>query len=460
MAGLNSKITLKLLIDARSNKVLFGEADKDFVDFMFSLLTLPLGSVIKLFSPRAMIGSIGKLYQSVEKLNEIYLGANTDKSSLLQPKVSTTYVKNHLLLDTEAIVELKYYICTYCNRKVTTLKNTVCLNCKQVMVTKAAFVVPSGTTSSATRAENGAREQEQVSFLLSVFFVKEVITYMITDDLEVTPLSAISSFTLISRFSIKNEVQLMEKVVAVGMKEGLALLKASLVSPTALTDADKDFVDFMFSLLTFPLGSVIKLLSPRTMIGSIGKLYQSVENLNEIYLVANRDKSSLLQPKVSTTYVTNHLILDTEAIVELKYYICNYCNRKVTTLKNTVCPNCKQVMVTEAAFVVPSGSTSATGAETGGENAGGFVKGVITYMITDDLEVTPMSAISSITLMNRFSMKNDVQLMEKVVSVGMKEGLALLKASLDSPTALTDVFCPPKKKTKPPSSSFVDDYDY
>ncbi|KAH0462367.1 hypothetical protein IEQ34_009942 [Dendrobium chrysotoxum] len=226
-------------------------------------------------------------------------------------------------------------------------------------------------------------------------------------------------------------------------------------------EADKDFVDFMFSLLTLPLGSVIKLLSPPTMIGSIGKLYQSVEKLNEIYLVANRDKSSLLQPKV-TTNVKNHLLLDTEAIVELKYYICNHCNRKVTTVKSTVCPNCKQVMVTEAAFVDPSGSTSsATGTETGGENAGGFVKGVITYMISDDLEVTPMSAISSITLMNRFGMKNDIQLMEKVVAIGMKEGLALLKASLDSPTALTDVFCPPnKKKAKPPSSSFVNDYDY
>ncbi|KAH0461698.1 hypothetical protein IEQ34_009273 [Dendrobium chrysotoxum] len=214
-------------------------------------------------------------------------------------------------------------------------------------------------------------------------------------------------------------------------------------------EAGKDFVDFMFSLLTLPLGSVIKLLSPSTMIGSIGKLYQSVENLNEIYLVANREKSSLLQPKLSTLYVTNHLLLDTETSVELRYYICNYCNRRVTTVKNTLCPNCKQVMVTETAFVVPSYSTScATRAENGGENAGGFVKGVITYMITDDLEITPMSAISSITLINRFSMKNDVQLMEKVVTVGMEEAIALLKASLDSSTPLTDVFCSPKKRAK------------
>ncbi|KAH0462258.1 hypothetical protein IEQ34_009833 [Dendrobium chrysotoxum] len=100
MAVVNSKITLKLLIDARSHKVLFGEAGKDFVDFLFSLLTLPLGSVIKLLSPPTMIGSVGKLYQSVENLNEIYLVANRNKASLLQPKVSTFYVTNHLLLGT------------------------------------------------------------------------------------------------------------------------------------------------------------------------------------------------------------------------------------------------------------------------------------------------------------------------------------------------------------------------
>ncbi|KAI0516446.1 hypothetical protein KFK09_009121 [Dendrobium nobile] len=223
-------------------------------------------------------------------------------------------------------------------------------------------------------------------------------------------------------------------------------------------EAGKDFVDFLFSLLTLPLGSVIKLLSPATMIGSLGKLYQSVENLNEIYLAANKYKASLLQPKAST-YVNNHLLLGTETSnVELKYYLCTYCNRKVATVRNTVCPNCKCAMVTEVALVAPPGSTSSVSSGNAGEGVGGFVKGVVTYMITDDLEVTPMSAISSITLINRF-MKKDVELEEKVVAVGMEEGLALLKASLDSPTVLTDVFCSPKKKENPPSSIVDDDDD-
>jgi hypothetical protein len=42
-------------------------------------------------------------------------------------------------------------------------------------------------------------------------------------------------------------------------------------------------------------------------------------------------------------------------------------------------------------------------------------------MVTDGLEVTPMSAISSITLINRFCVGKDVEFAEMYVSVGMHE---------------------------------------
>jgi hypothetical protein len=59
------KITLKLLVDASTNRVLFAEASKDFD---FSLLTLPIGAVAKLISAGTMHGSVGRLYQSVEHM--------------------------------------------------------------------------------------------------------------------------------------------------------------------------------------------------------------------------------------------------------------------------------------------------------------------------------------------------------------------------------------------------------
>ncbi|XXG75090.1 hypothetical protein AAC387_Pa07g3671 [Persea americana] len=58
----------------------------------------------------------------------------------------------------------------------------------------------------------------------------------------------------------------------------------------------------------------------------------------------------------------------------------------------------------------------------------------------DDLVVKPMSTISSITVLNKFNVQDVGHLEESVVEVGMKEGLAILKASFNSKKVLTDVF--------------------
>ncbi|CAN1269325.1 hypothetical protein LINPERPRIM_LOCUS13544 [Linum perenne] len=61
-----SKVTLKLLVDKKGNRVLFAEAGKEFVDFLFTLLSFPLGTVIRLLSKNQMVGCLGSLYQSIE----------------------------------------------------------------------------------------------------------------------------------------------------------------------------------------------------------------------------------------------------------------------------------------------------------------------------------------------------------------------------------------------------------
>jgi hypothetical protein len=52
---------------------------------------------------------------------------------------------------------------------------------------------------------------------------------------------------------------------------------------------------------------------------------------------------------------------------------------------------------------------------------GGYVKGLITYMVMDDLEVKPMSTISSITLLTKFNVKDLGSVEEKMVDLGMDE---------------------------------------
>ncbi|KAF2295982.1 hypothetical protein GH714_035516 [Hevea brasiliensis] len=61
-------------------------------------------------------------------------------------------------------------------------------------------------------------------------------------------------------------------------------------------------------------------------------------------------------------------------------------------------------------------------------------------MVMDNLEVSPMSSISSITLLNKFKILELSALEERVVDLDMAEALKLLKESLQSKTVLTKVF--------------------
>ncbi|KAJ1261282.1 hypothetical protein BS78_09G016700 [Paspalum vaginatum] len=229
-------------------------------------------------------------------------------------------------------------------------------------------------------------------------------------------------------------------------KISLKLLVDSKAKKVLFAEAGKEFVDFIFSLLTLPIGAVAKLVSAGTMHGSVGRLYQSVDRIGASYLQPGTDKSELLQPKVLHPDARELLLLrgrDGESgLAKFRLYTCaGYC-ATATVEANATCPACKLPMATEVAFVLPSAAAPVAAAS---DESGGYVKGVVTYMVTDGLEVTPMSAISSITLINKFTAGKDVELAEKFVTVGPDEGLALLKAVLRSDTVLSDVFLARKK---------------
>uniref|UniRef100_A0A0E0PGP3 Uncharacterized protein n=1 Tax=Oryza rufipogon TaxID=4529 RepID=A0A0E0PGP3_ORYRU len=238
-------------------------------------------------------------------------------------------------------------------------------------------------------------------------------------------------------------------------KISLKLLVDSKSKKVLFAEAGKEFVDFVFSLLTLPVGAVVKLISAGTMQGSIGRLYQSVEHINASYLLPNKDRADLLQPKVLHPDARELLLLQPESggaggspLARFKLYTCaGHCTTAAMEAK-AACPQCKKAMDTEVALVLPSASSPAqsSAAASGGDGeSSGYVKGLVTYMVTDGLEVTPMSAISSITLINKFSVGKDVELAEKYVSIAMDEGLGILKAALRSDTVLSDVFLAKKK---------------
>ncbi|XP_004308894.1 PREDICTED: uncharacterized protein LOC101307945 [Fragaria vesca subsp. vesca] len=199
-------------------------------------------------------------------------------------------------------------------------------------------------------------------------------------------------------------------------------------------EAGKDFVDFLFALLSFPVGTVVRLLSKNGMVGSLGKLYESFENLNDMYMQPNLKRDILLKPKESADVPNNLGLLTNLESPNTRIY---YCSRRhdvpyVSHDHNATCPNCYNKLGYQASYV-PTVSTPITKTD-------GFVKGVVTYIVTDELEVKPNFTIASILQLEKFNVKCICDLEEKNVEVSMDEGVKLLKESLQSRSVLTNVF--------------------
>eukprot|EP01018_Ginkgo_biloba_P010153 Gb_26021 [translate_table: standard] len=72
-------------------------------------------------------------------------------------------------------------------------------------------------------------------------------------------------------------------------------------------------------------------------------------------------------------------------------------------------------------------------------NQSGYVKETVTFIITDDLSISPTSPITSITMLNKLN-ADLTDLEEQNVTVVFNEALELLGAAMVSKTALNDVF--------------------
>uniref|UniRef100_J3MZQ7 Uncharacterized protein n=1 Tax=Oryza brachyantha TaxID=4533 RepID=J3MZQ7_ORYBR len=131
-----------------------------------------------------------------------------------------------------------------------------------------------------------------------------------------------------------------------------------------------------------------------------------------------------------------------------RYYRCNAytlpCRSNplnVTDVPGLACPGGRQPMMVEMKWAPGAGEAPGKAAQAEEQpSTGGYVKEVVTYLVMDDLTVEPMSTISAVMLLKKFDVKDCSALDEMTVELGPKECVKLLKASLDSTTALTDVF--------------------
>ncbi|KAI5004720.1 hypothetical protein ZWY2020_031963 [Hordeum vulgare] len=173
--------TIKLLIDAKAKRVLYAEAGKDAVDFLFGILATPVGTVAKLLRQRRRDGS--RLHAEQRRAERTPQPAPTSTVS------SVSYRPQH----------------------------------------PAAAAPPLATTISRGCLGCGS--------VAACGFVQGLVTYTVMDDLTIAPMSNVSAMALLSKLNGEEKgLVLEEKSVKIGQQEGLAILKASLQSSTVLTD--------------------------------------------------------------------------------------------------------------------------------------------------------------------------------------------------------------------------------
>ncbi|KAI3750874.1 hypothetical protein L2E82_21751 [Cichorium intybus] len=320
-------VQLKVFVDKKKKKVIFAEAEGDFVDILFSFFTLPLGTIARLSRKHAdskdiKVGSLTSLYESVVVFNSLGL----QNINLLEEITMYFGLEEFLNL-------LKWSLFT--NNPLT----------KLVLV---------GGNPCSSYVGN----------------------------------STLSNSPLIS--SNSGKTQTLKLLVQKSNKKLLCVQVENL------------FVEMLFSFLTIPLGAVIHLTKDGSSPSGISNLHNSISSLGDgKYLKSHDVKTMLLYPKVAHQY---HRVTDFLPIYE----------------ENT--------------------------------RPGHFHKEQAPFLVSYDLEIIDAPSVATFSKFNTLGVPvGDMEVEE--VSFGEHEALLLLKASLTSTSALTDIVNSSMKKPKVESST-------
>ncbi|GJN05764.1 hypothetical protein PR202_ga23428 [Eleusine coracana subsp. coracana] len=169
-----------------------------------------------------------------------------------------------------------------------------------------------------------------------------------------------------------------------------------------------------------PLGVVNRLLAAKDggAVGSIGNVHASLEKMDALYIQSTGARDALLiaapehhpfrlsvfhpQPPAPDTSLNSRP--EPRQALPVYLYRCDTCRGRHYALST----------------------------------GGGFVQGVATYTIMDDLTVTPTSGVSSVALLKKLGFKDLDAVEERTVNIGHDEGLGIIKAALHSKNVLTD----------------------
>lgn len=474
----NKKISVKLLVDPMERRVVLAESNEDFVDVLLSFLTMPMGTIIRLLGKDSTIGCISNLYQSIENLDSRHFQTKACKNMLLRPQNAAYHYIDNLTVNVDDTKPRKFFTCEEpgCRSRATCFYSSV----------------PDVQCGCGKKLTDAWAWQKIAKEAGDGVFVKGGLKFVVSDDLHIMLASTAVLLSLLGRLGKDDGNVLEEMILDLGHDEILNLLKRTLVSTTPLTDlcfnssptnhkpksshtrsifqlipkseidedsercekvevkllstknnnkvvhmeGGEDMLDLVFSFLTVPLGSVVKLLEKKSSMGCADNLYSSVESLSSEgnkCIKSEQCKAMLLSPKLAPMFGCQKKLLIVDELVSMSPSIvgCYSCFRSHSKCSHGV-------GTTKFKELNPKSCSNGT------EPGGGYAKGSYKFIVADDLQVVPLSLISTVHTINMLEVpiKN---LVEMEVCIGETEALNLLKAALASVSAseaaLTNIFC-------------------
>ncbi|CAN6236109.1 unnamed protein product [Urochloa humidicola] len=489
-------IDVKLFVVKEKKMVLFAESDKEFVDVLFSFLTMPLGTIVRLLGKQSQMGCLDELYKSVEDLNSEYFQTKACKAMLLKPLNAASSHCRRLKINIDDTNPRAVYVCkdTNCcalgDRAFSSVPDTIC-KCGKVM------------EYAGDRPDDNAKTVAAGSEI--GVFVEGPQKFITTDDLQVAPASTSLLLSLCQKFGVQDPAELEQNILHLNSEKITSLLKRSLTSNQPLTglhfdvpispddatlcmipenlcpeqvneteeklgnvkikvlqtkinstvlytEVGHDFVDLVFGLLSVPLGSIAKTFCQRLPKGCIGNLYRSVGGSAEGCMRPDYQRL-LLAPELAPFFgsVGSQILQVAEsAPKKININSCFTCF-KIGGFSNLY--RCREMYRGAYAYCYNSTKTAelcelldpkSSGAKSG--NSGAYVKQAPhSFMVTDDLRVRPLSLDSSLRVVSEAKMQMK-ELVEKEVTLTKFQVMELQRAALMNRDVLSSVLLPHKKK--------------
>ncbi|CAA0808581.1 Unknown protein [Striga hermonthica] len=452
--GPEDMFQLKVMVNRQRTKVLFAEADSDFADLLLSFLTIPLGTIVRTLRryDEPQLGSLTTLYYSLSRLDNALFWTAGGKQMLLDARNPLKAECSRIMLNVDESGSMTGFRCGAhsCRRErspiVTLYHSMGTCDCGGPLDKSMGPLEPGILDNRQSQGDRGG------------VFVEKGTVFLITDDLKVAPLVPGRFLETLVDLGVTVGKGAKMSTMSLGYDAIMELLRGSLLSRTPLTDlfvqqccsdsalpvnlpllasvnspansktmkvkavlrksnnellfvhAGDDFVDFILSLLTIPLGRACFLLEGNTLLKNIDNLYRSIaETVDEKYL---KLKNRLIKPELPPGYLSKNQILPLEERTAPNIYFVE---------SFTVGPNKEIEKGSWMRFKDPKGE-------------GSYLRQHDKFVVTSDLTVERMVSVDAALVWMQVGAW-DVHEVE--LDIGLELALNILRASLVSDHALS-----------------------